>query len=190
MKKNAQALQPDGFDREEVDGDHALRLRAQERAPGEAGALARWAQACLAEQLAGGCGRDSDAEAVEFARYALVSPPRILAGEAQHELLDLTSDCWSACVTLIGPALCYQSPMPAQQRRWRDKERPPACSREKAAGCGKEDSIGGFQLWPRNLATQDVELVLEHDDLQLLELARAEAKRGQLQAVTKNEVDE
>jgi hypothetical protein len=49
---------------------------------------------------------------------------------------------------------------------------------------GKEDSIGRFQVSPPNLATQDSELVPEHDDLQLLELARAEAKRGQLQATT------
>jgi hypothetical protein len=79
--------------------------------------------------------------------------------------------------------------MPAEQRCRRDNERAPACSWEKTAGSGKEDSIGRFQVSPPNLATQDTELVPEHDDLQLLELARAEAKRGQLQATTKNEVD-
>src|SRR6266487_5275416 len=68
--------------------------------------------------------------------------------------------------------------MPAQQRRRRDNERAPACSREQTAGGGKEDSIGRFQVSPPNLATQDSELVPEHDDLQLLETARAEAKRG------------
>jgi hypothetical protein len=79
--------------------------------------------------------------------------------------------------------------MPAHSVVGVTKNDHPACSREKAAGSGKEDSIGGFQLWPRNLATQDTELVLEHDDLQLLELARAKAECGQLQATTKNEVD-
>jgi len=32
--------QPDRLDREEVDGQHAVRLRVQEPAPGETGALA------------------------------------------------------------------------------------------------------------------------------------------------------
>jgi len=79
--------------------------------------------------------------------------------------------------------------MPAEQRRGRDNERPPARSREKTAGSGEEDSIGGFQLRPCDLAPQDAELVAEDDDLQLLELARAEAECGQLQTMTKNEVD-
>ena len=35
---------------------------------------------------------------------------------------------------------------------------------------------------------QDTELVAEHDDFQLLELARAEAKCGQLQHTSNNEV--
>jgi hypothetical protein len=81
-----------------------------------------------------------------------------------------------------------QSPVPAQQRGGRDDERPPTCSRQKTAGSGKEDSISGFQLRPSNVATQDTELVAEHDDLQLLELTRAEAKCGQLQRTSNNEV--
>jgi len=165
-----------------------LCLCAQERAPREAGTFARWAQARLAEELAHGCCRDGYAEAVELARDPLVAPARVLAGEAQHELLDLASDCWSACSPLIRPPLRDQSPVPAQQRGGRDDERPPTCSRQKTAGSGKEDSISGFQLRPSNLATQDTELVAEHDDLQLLELARAEAKCGQLQHTSNNEV--
>jgi len=165
-----------------------LCLCAQERAPREAGTFARWAQARLAEELAHGCCRDGYAEAVELARDPLVAPARVLAGEAQHELLDLASDCWSACSPLIRPPLPDQSPVPAQQRRGRDDERAPTCSRQKTAGSGKEDSISGFQLRPPNLATQDTELVAEHDDLQPLELARAEAKCGQPQHTSNNEL--
>jgi hypothetical protein len=33
-EEHVQPLQPDGLDREEVDREHAVRLRAQERAPG------------------------------------------------------------------------------------------------------------------------------------------------------------
>ena len=59
---------------------------------------------------------------------------------------------------------------------------------EKAACGGQEDSIRGSQVGPSDLATEHRELMAKHDDLQVLELARAEAQRGQLQATTKHEV--
>jgi hypothetical protein len=52
MKKSIQLPQRDGLDGEEVDGEHALRLRPQELAPGKPGPLAGWTQARLAEELA------------------------------------------------------------------------------------------------------------------------------------------
>src|SRR6266511_4097454 len=39
-EEHVEPLQPDGLDREEVDGDHALRVSAQEVAPGKACPLA------------------------------------------------------------------------------------------------------------------------------------------------------
>jgi hypothetical protein len=42
----------------------------------------------------------------------------------------------------------------------------------------EEDSIGRAQLGPTELTTQHRKLVAEHDDLEFLELIRAEAQRA------------
>lgn len=65
-------------------------------------------------------------------------------------------------------------------------ERQLARGRRRLAAARKLDQRLSTQA--ANLATQDTELVAEHDDLQLLELARAEAKCGQLQHTSNNEV--
>src|ERR671938_1200818 len=51
-EEHVQPLQPEGLDREEVDREHALRLRAQEVSPGEAGALTGRPQASSLEDRA------------------------------------------------------------------------------------------------------------------------------------------
>ena len=80
--------------------------------------------------------------------------------------------------------------MPAKQRGWSNDKRAPACSRQETARGREEDSIGRAQLGPTELATQHRELVAEHDDLELLELNRAEAQRRELQQALDHEVAE
>jgi hypothetical protein len=75
---------PRGLDREEVDGEHALRLRAQELAPGEPGAPADGSKAGLPRRLAYGGGRDGRAQAGEFACSPLVASAPVLGGETKH----------------------------------------------------------------------------------------------------------
>jgi len=128
-------------------------LRPQERAPGEPGALAGGREAGLAEQLAHGGSRDGKAQAAEFAGDPLVTPTRVLTGEAQHQLADLASDRRPASPRRIGPALLHQSAVPTKQRRWRDEKRTPARSRQQPAGGGEEEPIGGPQLRPSDLTT-------------------------------------
>jgi len=49
------------------------------------------------------------------------------------------------------------------------------------AGGGKEDSIGGSQLGPNELAAKHRQFVAEHDDLEFLELGRTKTQAGELQ---------
>jgi hypothetical protein len=77
-KQHVQALQQDGLDSEEVDGEHVLRLRAQELAPGEPGALADGSKAGLPKRLAYGAGRDGRAQAGEFACDPLLARAPVL----------------------------------------------------------------------------------------------------------------
>src|SRR6266496_1769254 len=93
----------------------------------------------------------------------------------------LAADRRPAYATRIRPASRHQVPMPAKQRGRSDDKRAPACPRQQTARGGEEDSIGRAQLGPSELATQHRELVAEHDDLELLELIRTEAQRGELQ---------
>jgi hypothetical protein len=80
--------------------------------------------------------------------------------------------------------------MPAEQRAWGDEERAPARARKEPARGGEKGSIDWSQARSSDLTAQDGELVTEDDDLQLLELARAEAERGQFQETPENEVAE
>ena len=91
-EEHVQPLQRDRLDGEEVDREHALRLRPQERAPGESASRAGRAEPGLAQDLLHGRGGDCDAEAVQFADDPLVAPARILAREAKHQLADLAAD--------------------------------------------------------------------------------------------------
>jgi hypothetical protein len=80
--------------------------------------------------------------------------------------------------------------MPAKQRRRSDDKRAPACSRQQTARGSEENPIRSAQLGPDELATQHRELVAEHNDLELLELLRAEAQRRELQKAPEHEVAE
>src|SRR5215211_8685967 len=55
-EENVQPAQGNGLDRKEVDGEHAVRLRPQELAPGEPGAHAGRPQTRLSQELAHGRG--------------------------------------------------------------------------------------------------------------------------------------
>src|SRR6266540_1924381 len=82
VEEHVQAPQGNSLDGEEVDGEHALRLRAQELAPRESGALTGRPEASLADEVAHQTGRDCVTQPAEFADDALVASARILAREA------------------------------------------------------------------------------------------------------------
>jgi hypothetical protein len=84
-----------------------------------------------------GC-RDSHAKPLEFALDALITPARILAGQADDQLLDVGIQLRPARSTMgTGPGTCDQPPMPAKQRFGLDEEAGPAGSRERAAQGGE-----------------------------------------------------
>ena len=59
---------------EEVQGDDRFGLGAQERRPGRGGALRRWVESGVCEDLSDGRGGDRDAEDEEFAVDSAVAP--------------------------------------------------------------------------------------------------------------------
>jgi hypothetical protein len=164
-EEHVQPLQRDRLDGEEVDCEHALRLCAQERSPGESASRAGRAEARLMEDLLYRRGGDGDAEAVQLAGDPLVAPARILAREAKHQLADLPADRRPAAPTVVGPTAVDESSVPAQQRRRRNHERPPARSRQQPTRSSQKDTIGLRQLRTICLPTKYRQLMPQHDDL-------------------------
>src|SRR5215216_5930452 len=113
-EENVQPAQGNGLDREEVDGEHAVRLRPQELAPGEPSAHAGRPQTRLSEELAYSRGRDCQAEPAELAGDPLVAPAPVLAREAQHEFTDLAADRRPTSASAVRPATGDQPSVPAQ----------------------------------------------------------------------------
>ncbi len=72
-------------------------------------------------------GRNPDAQALEFALDALVTPARVLPDKADDQLLHLLVQRWSAgLVVRVGPDTGDQASVPAQQRLRPDEETRPA----------------------------------------------------------------
>src|SRR5215218_9585637 len=114
VEEHVQPLQGDGLDREEVDGEHAVRLRPYELAPGESGTLAGRPQTRLSEELPYGRGGDCQAEPTELAGDPLVAPTRVLTREAEHQRADLAADRRPTSASAVRPATGDQPSVPAQ----------------------------------------------------------------------------
>jgi hypothetical protein len=59
-------------------------------------------------------------------------------------------------------------PVPAEQRPRRHEETVPASPWQSSSRGGQKCSVGGSKVRPLILATKDVQLVTEHDDLEIL----------------------
>src|SRR5262245_20251608 len=73
-EQNVQLLKPDRVDREEIHGDNAFRLCAQELTPRWPFALACWTELFLPQDLPDGRCRYGNAEALQLADQALIGP--------------------------------------------------------------------------------------------------------------------
>ena len=119
-EEHVQPLQRYRLDGEEVDREHASRLRAEKRSPGESGPRSGRAKARLAQDLLHGGGGQGHADAVQLTDNPLVASARILAREAQHQLANLAADRRATGTGGVRPATRDQTAVPAQQRGWRD----------------------------------------------------------------------
>jgi hypothetical protein len=70
------------------------------------------------------------------------SPPRVLPGQADDQLLQLLIKWWSSRPAVrVGPRSGDQPPVPAQQRLRPDEETRPAASRQHPASRGQEGPV-------------------------------------------------
>jgi hypothetical protein len=114
-EQHVQPTKPDRVDGEEIDGNHALRLRAEELTPRRTLALARWAELVLAENLPDGGRVHDHAKVFQFTDYALIAPTGIFVRQAQNKFSSLELDRRPTAAAVVGPALGDQSPIATEQ---------------------------------------------------------------------------
>jgi hypothetical protein len=78
--------------------------------------------------------------------------------------------------------------MPAQQCVRSDEKRRSARSAQYSAGRSQEDTVTLVQPRPGDLAAKNREFVSQHDNFELLELARAQPQRRHRKRTPKQEV--
>ena len=83
-KEDVEPTKRDRLEREEVDGENASRLRAEELPPRKAAPLTRRAEIVIAQDLADCGGRNGSAEILELSGDSLIAPAWVLAREAQN----------------------------------------------------------------------------------------------------------
>jgi hypothetical protein len=120
-EEHVQPGQPDRFDGQEVAGEHAGRLGAQELRP--AWSAASWcrSQAVAAQDGAHRDRRHPDAELAALADDAQVSPARVFPGQPQYEVDYLrVQPSTASTVGGVGPSSADELAVPAQQGRRSD----------------------------------------------------------------------
>jgi hypothetical protein len=150
-------------------------VSAEELAPAELGASPSRGHARLSEDLGDRRCRDAYADTGELADDPLVTPTRVLTRESQHQVMDLLGDRGSTgSLSGVRPSFPYELAMPAQQGVRADEERRSARLAEESVGRSEEDAVVFVQPRPGDLTAKNRELVSQHDNLELLELARAQ----------------
>src|ERR1035437_8159381 len=168
-EQHVAAPQEDRVDGEEVRGHNALGLDGEELGP-------RWALSpgCRWETVAAQHGRDArrrhaDAELLQLADDAEITPPGVLPSQVAdqiHGLFGKTRTTWSA--VRVGPALLDQRAVPSQDRLWADEERSPALPRNKTGQEGDNGTVGPSEAGTGELPVQHGQLVEQYEDLGVL----------------------
>jgi len=80
--------------------------------------------------------------------------------------------------------------VPAQERPRRDQERSARRQRQIARGSGKQSAIGAVELGPPDLAAQNLELMAEHQQLDVLDIRATAAANKQAEQSPNSDVEE
>ena len=144
----------------QVAGDDPGGLLVQEHSPRDGRAPWRGAKPVAVQRGTDRGCRHPNAEVQQLSLDALVSPARVLGGQADDQLLHVFVQRWSPVSTMwVGPGAGDHSSMPAQQRLRGDDEAGPAGSGQQSADGGEHGAVGGFQPGSRGLAAKHRQLV-------------------------------
>src|SRR5262249_28317100 len=188
-EQHVYALEPDGVDREEIHGDDALRLCAQELTPRWPFAPASGTELFLAQDVPDRrCGY-TNAEALELAHNALISRARVLVCQPNDDGTNLTTNRRATRASGVRPPTRHQAAVPVQQRGRRDEKRRPLDARKHSAGRRQKEPVCRPKRRSAELATQHCQLVAKHHDLEFLELRGPTQQTDQLQSALEHDVE-
>jgi len=166
-------------------------VRPQEASPRLRVTPRRRRQSSLDQDVADRARRNGDTELAQLAHDPLITPARVLAGEAHDQLAHLRTDRRPARRAVrIGPAPGDKPAVPAQQRLRPHRERTPGTARQHSAERRQQHSIARLEPRPIDLAAKDRQLVAEHKDLELLRSVSSPEEHDQLEHTADDEVTE
>jgi hypothetical protein len=174
-KQHVEPLQGEcAVDVEEVDGEHAAGLRAQELPPAGVGVprRSRWDPVTL-QDAPDGRGADAVAELEQLALPPHISPARVLARHPHHQSNDDLVDRWASGPVRVGPSAAHEAAMPAQDRVGGDQAMTTQRSGQPLDERGEHGPVRPVQARSWIGAPQDSDLVPQHEELDVLRGGRA-----------------
>ena len=148
--------------------------------------LMPWAPSTLAIVLA-----DPMPEEKQLALDALVAPGRVVGRHLHDERCQFVGDWGTAGPTVgIRPVPGDQATVPAKERLGPHTEGRPPLPRQQPAQRGEPRPIGQFEVGPRLVAAQDLELVAKHQDLDVFGPAGPEDQHHERERPPHDEVGE
>ncbi len=143
--KDIERPEPGGLDGEEVAGDDAIRLRAEELGPSWAGPSWGRPRSGSSEQGPDRRCADANPELPKLPSDPDTAPPGVLPGEPEDERTDRRIDRWPAWPTgaVVGPFPLHELAVPAEEGRRGDEEGDPAVTRDNPARGREQDPVDG-----------------------------------------------
>jgi hypothetical protein len=190
-EEHVEAAQRDRLDGEEIAGEHAGGLLAQEFAPAWARASRRGPKTVGKQDPPDRARRHTQAELQQLAGDPRVAPTWVLPCEAQHELSHPAIDGRTArTLSRLHPLATHELPMPAQ-KRLRRHHQPVATPRWKQAGeRRKQSTIGWPQRGAAFLPAEHDELMSQHEQFDAFGELAASAPDQQSQQSPEGEISE
>ena len=167
-EQDVERLQEHGLHREEVARQHSPTLRSEELAPGRTGPPRRRSEPGMAKDPADGARPEPDAELAELALDPDASPPRVLPGEANDQIVASRVDGRPARPSpTVGPLPPDQLAVPAKERLRRNHERGPAVPGDRPARRGEERPVTVLEVRAADRAAEHPHLMPEDRVLEL-----------------------
>ena len=189
-EEQVEAAQRDRLDGEEVAGEHAGGLLAQELRPARPRAPRRRPKPVGKQDAPDRARRDTQAQLQQLAGDPRVAPARVLPCEAQSELADAIIDRRTAAVsTRLRPLAAHELPVPAQKRLWRHDQATPAWLRQDSRQRGKQGAIGRAQRRALLLPPEHDALMPQDEQLDVFSELAAPVADQQLQHSREGEID-